>query len=430
MSPRHPNAIKINVGSKRVLDALRPRAAPYRAWAKDLPGFGVHIAVSGRKTWCVFYRHHGMKRAINLGDLRKVPPAVARRLALEAFGAVASGRDPLAERQAARDGARTSARARRAAATLTDVAEDYFHTLMVLRSPGWAERARRLYETHAAPELGELKASEVTVADVRSLVQDLHETPTTANRLRSVLHAILTRATSDGARPAGAPNPAAGVTKYVETARDRYLSPDEWRRLATAIAKERAALADARPGDTRLHQIDAVVLLALCGGRKESVTVRRWSDVDHEGRFLKVDPPHKGASRVVLGETALALLRRWYAERGSEDGYIFPGRAGGPVATLYRVWGSLVTRARLEDFHIHDLRRSYAVVAGDVGVSEHLIGGLLNHAVRGVTQRYARRSDPALIDAASRTAAEVARRLGLDGLADAQVLPMHGRGAR
>ena len=91
------------------------------------------------------------------------------------------------------------------------------------------------------------------------------------------------------------------------------------------------------------------------------------------------------------------------------------------------LWQSLMTRAELENFHVHDLRRSFAVAAGDLGISTHLIGGLLSHAIGGVTGIYARRSDPALSDAANKVSAEVALRLNLANLTDAKVIPMAGR---
>ena len=55
----------------------------------------------------------------------------------------------------------------------------------------------------------------------------------------------------------------------------------------------------------------------------------------------------------------------------------------------------------------------FATVAGDVGTSDHMIGGLLGHAVPGIRRRYARRTDTALHDAATKVSAEIAARLEL-----------------
>jgi hypothetical protein len=63
-------------------------------------------------------------------------------------------------------------------------------------------------------------------------------------------------------------------------------------------------------------------------------------------------------------------------------------------------------------------------------LSAHLIGGLLGHRVPGITAVYAHRTDPALGDAANKVAAEVAKRLNLEGLEERGVLPMAGRRLR
>ncbi len=95
-----------------------------------------------------------------------------------------------------------------------------------------------------------------------------------------------------------------------------------------------------------------------------------------------------------------------------------------PISTIGPVWKSLCDRAQLENLRPHDLRRSFATVAGDVGVSAHIIGGLLSHVVPGVTGVYAHRTDPALADAANRVAAEIAKRLHLTECRDRTIIPL------
>jgi integrase len=58
----------------------------------------------------------------------------------------------------------------------------------------------------------------------------------------------------------------------------------------------------------------------------------------------------------------------------------------------------------LHDARCHDLRRTFASTAAELGYGDATIAELLGHARRGVTERhYVRRPDAVLIEAASRT---------------------------
>lgn len=428
---------------KRVVNALRPRADAYKVYDTSLPGFGLRIAPTGHRGYFLSYRHRGVKRTMYLGDTRTLTPAQARTIAKEASVAVDQGRDPLAERRLRNEVGVATARARRSAPTVADIAERYLTSLSLTRSPKWSREARRLFDSHISGPLGSRRASEVDTASIRRLHEKLRKTPATANRVRAVVSAIMSRAIEDGARPTGSINPADGVAPYGEHPRERYLSTAEWNRLGEAIATERKDLETAPDHDTRPFQLDAIILLALTGGRRDAVTHRRWNEVNWESGYIAINPPHKGASKLYLGQPAFAFLHRWNGERGRQNPYVFPGqtrriglraargagdkrpaRDAHPIASIRPVWESLCKRGKLADLRPHDLRRSFATVAGDVGVSTHLIGGLLGHRVLGVTGIYAHRTDPALIEAANRTAIEIASRLGLSGSPGSRVIPI------
>jgi integrase len=67
-----------------------------------------------------------------------------------------------------------------------------------------------------------------------------------------------------------------------------------------------------------------------------------------------------------------------------------------PIAAIF-------DSAGLSGARSHDLRRTFASTAADLGFGETTIAELLGHARRGVTEKfYIRRSDPILISAADR----------------------------
>ena len=343
-------------------------------------------------------------------------------------------RDPLAERRATVVSAREAARraGEGGGSTVEDVATRYVASLKSRRSERWAGEAERMVKKSIAPKLGDRDIATLTIKDVRTMHEKMADTPVAANRVKAVLSAIINRAIDDGDRPRQSFNPAADVEDYAETARDRYLTRSEWPRVAKALSALRDDLADVPDHDTRPVQLDALIALTLTGARLRAMLPRKWIEMEWDEHVLRVRPIHKRVDRLVLGNGAIAHLRAWHEVRGGESAYVFPGqdrkvgarrtrgaaddrpkKGAVPVASLAPVWTAVKERAKLEGFTLHDWRRTFATVAGDVGVSEHLIGGLLGHAVRGETSKYAKRTLEALREAADATSVEIARRLDL-----------------
>ena len=64
-----------------------------------------------------------------------------------------------------------------------------------------------------------------------------------------------------------------------------------------------------------------------------------------------------------------------------------------------------------KDVTPHSMRHSLASLAADMGVSDHLISGLLGHSRRNITSRYMHLSDGALIETADKSPAEATLKL-------------------
>ncbi|WP_396224563.1 tyrosine-type recombinase/integrase [Gemmatimonas sp.] len=410
---------------KRVVDAIRPKAVRYFVWDTARPGFGLDVWPSGRRSWVYQYRNaDGRQRRMTLGNAAVMPPAQAADAYHAAHAAVAvAGADPLAERRARR-------RSRRVpdGGTVADAGARYVaHLRETSRSDRWPTEVARIIEKNLGP-LRSTPLPQLTTDAVQKLATTMRERPVAFNRTRAALSAIVAHATTTGHWPRTTPNPVAAVPDFPEKARDRYLRPDEWPRVAAALAEVATELADAPASDTRLAQLAALVTLALTGARVGAILPRAWRDVDTAERVLRVEPEHKGVAEVPLGLHALAHLETWRAASGAEArsmrAPMFPGqkrktRTPPPVASLSTLWRGtkewpgVAKRARLEDFTLHDWRRTFATVAGDVGITDHIIGGLLGHVVPGIRGRYARRTPAALLEAADVVSAEVARRLNL-----------------
>ena len=92
--------------TKRSVDALEPQAGrDVFGWDSELRGFGIWVKPSGVKTFLIQYRNaEGRTRRLVLGQYGALAPEVARDLARKKLIAVAEGKDPSAERHAARVG--------------------------------------------------------------------------------------------------------------------------------------------------------------------------------------------------------------------------------------------------------------------------------------------------------------------------------------
>jgi hypothetical protein len=84
-------------------------------------------------------------------------------------------------------------------------------------------------------------------------------------------------------------------------------------------------------------------------------------------------------------------------------------------------------KAKLAGVTPHVRRHTFASIAGNLGLFELTIAGLLGHSSRGVTQRYVH-LDAALAVAADRVSAEIAKLL--DGESKSDPRPASARGNR
>ena len=85
----------------RTVTTLGPQDKPYRVFDTEIPGFYLRVQPTGATTWRYFYRNaEGRQRDCRIGT--GLTPSHARVVARDLHAAVAQGRDPVAEREAAR----------------------------------------------------------------------------------------------------------------------------------------------------------------------------------------------------------------------------------------------------------------------------------------------------------------------------------------
>jgi integrase len=383
--------------TKRAVDAATPRSERYILWDSELKGFGLRVEPSGAKTFLVRYRARGAgragaKRFIKLGRYGSVTADQARDQAKAVLGEVAGGADPAGQQIKARE-----------AMTFAELAERYLNEEVTpKRKPGTATLYSHYLRGLANPEIGRLKADAITRSDISKLHLKIGRTrPVAANRVLAALSALF----SCGAKQSILPemfNPARGVEKFREAARERFLTLGELERLGAAIHEAETTgvpwVVDAEkptskhtPKTERITRLSpfagaAIRLLLFTGCRLREVLHLRWSDVDFERGMLNLSDSKTGRKSVILNAPALAVID---ALPRLGEFVIHGEQTDKPRSDLKRPWAVVCKRAGLEGVRIHDLRHSFASVGVGAGHGLPIVGKLLGHSDASSTARYA-----------------------------------------
>jgi integrase len=389
-------------------------------WDALVPGFGVRRQKGVSVSYVLFYRTRaGRQRWATIGR-HGAPwtPETAREEARRLLGAVASGRDPAAEKRAARD-----------AVTVAEMCDRYLvevRTGRLLTRRGESKRpsttvgdAGRI-ERHIKPLLGRLPAASVTCSDVERFMHDVADGKTattvrvrargiarvrggrsTASRTVMLLAAIYAWAQRQGM---ASENPVRGVRRFADRRRERRLTDGEYADLG-------AGLRGGEGAGVWPFAVAAARFLALTGWRRNEAALLRWSELDLPRRTAWLDSK-TGRSIRPLSNAACEVLR-CLPRLGSDEDFVFTSTRGTSPMNLSVQWARIAKLAGLPTgVTPHVLRHSFASVGSDLGYSEATVAALIGHRVHSMTGRYTHAADSVLLAAADRIAGAIAERMG------------------
>jgi integrase len=337
------------------------------------------------------YRVGRRERSRTLGPWGVLTIDQARLEARRQLLGLVQGRDPLEERARGRRGI-----------TVGEIVKLYIERHAKPRKKTWKKDDSRLTR-HVLPRWRGRSADSIKRADVASLHEDVGKRSgkIEANRTLEVVRKMWNLASAWGFLDEAAPNPARGIERFREHKRDRWLKPEELKRLAEAIDKERDAYARA-----------AIWLYLLTGLRKQELLTLRRADIDWDRSELRLEDTKAGRPHYLpLSAPALELLRSIPQTEGNP--YVFAGRkAGHHYVNIEKPWVRIRAAAEIPDVHLHDLRRTVGSWLAQSGNSLHLIGRVLNQTSPATTAVYARFGNDHVRDALD---AHAARILGAAG---------------
>ncbi|NKE70305.1 tyrosine-type recombinase/integrase [Candidatus Manganitrophus noduliformans] len=362
--------------TKRLIDQFRYEGTKKDEWDvrwdDAILGFGLRIYPSGRKAFILSYRVEGRKRLMQIGDYGVLTLNQARDLAKVHLAGVIQGADPLEKKRRAVKGE-----------TVGDLCAAYMERHAKERKRTWRQDERRI-DKRILPAWRSLKVTAIRRADVAALHTKIGREggPYEANRALALISRMFGLASRWGFLPEGAPNPAAGIDKFKEAKRDRWVTPQELPRLAAAINKESNPYVKA-----------ALSLYLLTGCRKTELLSATWGDIDFDRCELRLEKTKAGRIHYVpLSDPAIRILRSLPKQK--DNPFVFCGRrAGTRIIGIRKTWNRIRKASNLEDVRLHDLRRSVGSWLAGSGASLPLIGRVLNHSNVSTTQIYARLSE-------------------------------------
>ena len=393
--------------SKKVVDAAEPKDKDYVIWDDDLPGFGLRVFRSGKRSYVLQYRSLGRSRRYTIGLHGIWTPEMARQEARIQLGRIAKGDNPAEERQLDHR-----------AITIKELCSLYSADMkagLILGKGGRPKKASTIYtdlgrmNCHIIPLVGNRRVKDFTKADANRLLKDVMAGKTkvirktgklrgksivrggagTASRTIGLLGGIMSYAIEAGIIDN---NPAHGIKKPKDNVRKRRLSEAEYRMLGRMLA-------DAESLETYSTFAMVVRQIALTGCRRGEIIGLKWTEVDLESSCLRLSDTKEGASVRPIGLPVVEFLEA--RSRDANGDYVFPGeRCAEAYGALPNQWNRIFKGSALGDVTPHVLRHSFASIANDLGFTEATIAALVGHSKGSVTSKYIHALDTALVMAA------------------------------
>ncbi len=401
--------------TKRLVDAAEPREKDYVVWDDELPGFGLRVFASGKRSYVLQYRALGRSRRFTIGLHGVWTAEGARQEAKIQLGRVAQGDNPAEERQLDHK-----------AISVKELCTLYLNDMnagLIMGKGGHPKKPRTILtdigriNRHIIPLLGTRRVKDLTKADINKMMKDVmagktrisektdklrgkaivRGGPGTAARCVGLLGGILTYAIEAGIIGT---NVAHGIRKPKDAVRTRRLSEAEYRILGDLLRKAQA--------DEKYEpSIGIIRLIALTGCRRSEIVGLKWAEADIEGSCLRLIDSKEGTSIRPVGLPVVELLED--RQKTATGTYVFPGYGDdNAFGGFPRHWEQIFKDSPLSDVTPHVLRHSFASLGNDLGFTEMTIAALVGHSKGSVTSNYIHTLDTALIMAADTIAGYIA----------------------
>ncbi|BFT32046.1 tyrosine-type recombinase/integrase [Alteromonas sp. D210916BOD_24] len=365
------------------------------------PNLYLRITKPGTGFWVYQYKIHGKPKRMALGKFGKkpanLPLADARSEAANARGLINEGKDPLTEKNRAKNSDYK---------TVDHLALDWLNFMKTqvkhIKTP------TRIYNQEIRPVIGDIALNDVTGLDIRRVLEFTRERkstprPTIVNDTLGYLKQIFDHGITLGVTHN---NPANSFkTKHaggIEKSRTRAPSLEEWSTVFSIMRDNQAHFVR----DNYL----AVALLLVLGPRKEELIGLPWDELDLQNKVWYL-PAERAKNDYAIDIPLPDQAVEWFNElkvKAGNSKYVFPARRasksgyishdtlnhaltnlfGKKTGKLESSTGDVLGEAGIEYFRIHDIRRSTRTIMSKNKVRSEVAEKCINHVKKGVEGIY------------------------------------------
>jgi len=344
------------------IKSLKPTASRYELYDANLAGFGIRVSPSGAKSWMAFSRNMERKTRVTLGRYPQMPLGQARQRAMNTLMEMADGEFQRSNKL-----------------QLFEHALDDWYKKDQAQNKSFLQ-VKNAMELHVRPRLKDFKLANIEKRDIIKIIDRIAmKAPTQANRVLAFTKRFFNWCVS---RDLLAISPANGIAKAkTEASRDRVLSKDE----LTAIYS--ATFEMSYPFGPLLR------ILALTGQRLNEVAGCQWAEINlEEAKWeLPRDRSKNKTSHVVHLSNPVSKEFATLMNPTNQE-LVFTTTGKTPVSGFSKAKKQLDKISGVNDWRLHDLRRTFASVATEtLGYEPVVVDRVLNHvngSVKGIAAVY------------------------------------------
>ncbi len=358
----------------------------------EIVGFSLKVTPSNSKIFFFQYRiggRAGITRKIRIGKSPAIKPDEARKIALQYAAEVARKLDPQERLKK-----ETSLKLKSRENAFGKLFEAYSAKQLIQNRSG--DKVKQIFEREFLPSLRDTAIAAIDRSDISKVVSRIHErgAPYAANRALTHAKTFFRWAVSEGYLQ-GDPTSVMQKPFKGEIERERVLSLDELKLLWPQFEAVKCKAFG-----------DVLKLLLLTGQRRDEVSSMRWDNLDlNKGLWLmprsstKNKLPHVvpllGLASEIIKSQVRVSVKDEKTGKLTPCPYVFTTTGRTFISGWSRIKDSIdetlvKNKSKIDNWRIHDIRRTVSTNLGDMGYHDEDIAMLLNHASRGVTAIYNR----------------------------------------